>query len=115
MGGGTFVDGVRRWFHRKGAPISSSSSVSSTSNEKNLTPFEFGKEEDQEQHQFTVETDFDLSGLKLVKVPKRVNFPFPSSSYSAMDHHKKVSRFLPLFFLFLFDSLFIDLFLCFCF
>ncbi|KAI5660275.1 hypothetical protein M9H77_29068 [Catharanthus roseus] len=89
MGGGTFVDGVRRWFHRKGAPISSSSSVSSTSNEKNLTPFEFGKEEDQEQHQFTVETDFDLSGLKLVKVPKRVNFPFPSSSYSAMDHHKK--------------------------
>lgn len=95
MGGGTFVDGVRRWFSQKKGvhTTSSSSSVTSFSsaNEKDLTPFEQIRERDQEQ-QLKIEIDFDLSGLRFIKVPKRLDFPRSSSSPSAMplDHQKKV-------------------------
>ncbi|CAN4115447.1 unnamed protein product [Withania somnifera] len=71
MGGsGTFVDGVLRWFHRR-----------HTNEDAILThPHNL-----QTQEEITISEDFDITGLKLIKVPKRFNFPIPSS----MDPLKK--------------------------
>lgn len=85
MGGGTFVDGVRRLFQRRG-PSLSVTSTSSNTHENHLTPFEQNKKE--REQKLRIEEDFDLSGLKLIKVPKRINFAVSSSS-SSMDHQKK--------------------------
>ena len=90
MGGGTFVDGVRRLFQRRG-PSLSVTSTSSNTHENHLTPFEQNKKE--REQKLRIEEDFDLSGLKLIKVPKRINFAVSSSS-SSMDHQKKVPPFL---------------------
>lgn len=71
MGGsGTFVDGVLRWFHRRHI------------NEDAILTHPHNL---QTQDEFTIPEDFDITGLKLIKVPKRFNFPIPSS----MDPIKK--------------------------
>ncbi|KAL8474718.1 hypothetical protein ACS0TY_030519 [Phlomoides rotata] len=87
MGGGTFVDGVRRWFQRRPTSVTStnlaSSNNSSNINDQNTNAV---LRQNQQQGLTVIEDDFDISGLNLIKVPKRVYFPFSSSS---MDSHKK--------------------------
>lgn len=91
MGGGsTFVDGVRRLFHRRSTTTTITTSVHSNGEPilNNLEkPIKIS--DSQEEGELTIIEDFDISGLKLIKVPKRVDFPFSSASYS-MDSHKKV-------------------------
>ncbi|KAI3463718.1 hypothetical protein Pfo_020381 [Paulownia fortunei] len=87
MGGGTFVDGVRRWFQRRSTSVTNtsfdSSNISST-NEQH--PHAVLREKQEEEDGLTIVEDFDISGLKLIKVPKRVYFPISGSS---MDSQKK--------------------------
>jgi len=95
MGSGAFVDVVRRWFHRRSTTSTSSSTsifannsrsyetntIDNSSNEnQSVNVSEFGKEEN-EQEELKVTEDFDFSGLKLINVPKRLNY--------FMDPHKK--------------------------
>ncbi|KAK4414203.1 Mitogen-activated protein kinase [Sesamum alatum] len=83
MGGGTFVDGVRRWFQRRSSFVSSNIS---NSNEQNPDAVLSEIQEQEEENGLKIVEDFDISGLKLIKVPKRVYFPVPTST---MDPHKK--------------------------
>ncbi|KAJ8539223.1 hypothetical protein K7X08_013475 [Anisodus acutangulus] len=63
MGGsGTFVDGVLRWFHRR------------HNNENSILNIDLHNLQQQQQG-VTITEDFDITGLKLIKVPKRLNFP----------------------------------------
>lgn len=91
------MDGVRRWFQRKGSSFAPSLTSTSDTHENYLTPFEQNQYSNKrgKQETFTIEVDFDLSGLKAIKVPKRISFPLSSSSPS-MDPHKKV-KVLPSF------------------
>ncbi|KAL3529193.1 hypothetical protein ACH5RR_008515 [Cinchona calisaya] len=94
MGGGTFVDGVRRWFQRRGSSLSVTSTSTASNNNNNnnnyhLTPFEYNNQKEGEQKKLIrIQEDFDWSGLKVIQVPKRINFSVFSSS-SSMDHQKK--------------------------
>lgn len=82
MGGsGTFVDGVLRWFHRRHTNEDAILTQPHNSGDTHLQ----GKQEE-----FTITEDFDITGLKLIKVPKRFDLPISSSS---MDPVKKVSLF----------------------
>ncbi|KAL3640734.1 Mitogen-activated protein kinase 9 [Castilleja foliolosa] len=94
MGGGAFVDGVRRLFHRRPTSVTnySNNNISSLAssnfrneNEQHSDSVLSGKREFHE-HGLTIIEDFDISGLKLIKVPKRVDFPL---SVSSMDSQKK--------------------------
>jgi hypothetical protein len=67
-GGGTIVDGFRRWLHRRNA--NSNSNQSSAGNG------------DSDLH---VVEDPDLVGLRAIRVPKR-KMPLP------VDNHRKVSQ-----------------------
>lgn len=89
------MDGVRRWFQRKGSSFAPSVTSTSDSHENYLTPFEQNQYSNTrgKQETFTIEVDFDLPGLKAIKVPKRISL---SSSSSPMDQHKKV-KVLPFF------------------
>ncbi|KAH6763439.1 MAP kinase 9 [Perilla frutescens var. hirtella] len=79
MGGGTFVDGVRRWFQRRSTSVANNTSnISNNEQQPHAVLTE-------SQHALSIVEDFDISGLKLIKVPKRVNFPLSNS----MDSHKK--------------------------
>ncbi|OVA05826.1 Protein kinase domain [Macleaya cordata] len=103
MGGGTLVDGVRRWFQRRSSSSSSSSSHHklNTANENKKHVFvneESGQlitttiaeeehqhqEEEYEEEELTIIEDLDLSGLKSIKVPKRQN-----RILTSLDSHKK--------------------------
>lgn len=90
MGGGTFVDGVRRWFHRRSTSGTNNSlAPSSISNTNEQHPHAVLTEnQGEEEDGLTIVEDFDFSGLKLIKVPKRVYFPITASD---MDAHKKVA------------------------
>ncbi|KAL1564065.1 Mitogen-activated protein kinase 8 [Salvia divinorum] len=77
MGGGTFVDGVRRWFQKR-PNTNSNSNISNHDQQPHAVLTE------QSQNALSIVEDFDFSGLKLIKVPKRLDFPF-----SNMDSHKK--------------------------
>lgn len=79
MGGGTFVDGVRRLFQRRSTSVANNIS---SNHEQQQQPHAVLTE----QTDLTIVEDFDISGLKLIKVPKRINFPFSNPS---MDSHKK--------------------------
>ncbi|KAL0429536.1 UNVERIFIED_CONTAM: Mitogen-activated protein kinase [Sesamum radiatum] len=70
MGGGTFVDGVRRWFQRRSSFVSSNIS---NSNEQNPDAVLREIQEQEEEDGLKIVEDFDISGLKLIKVPKRSN------------------------------------------
>ncbi|KAL2539418.1 Mitogen-activated protein kinase 15 [Abeliophyllum distichum] len=85
MGGGNFVDGFRRLFQRRSSTLATSNSVIDH-NEKDqhavLTSFQ------EKEEGLVITEDFDFSGLKLIKVPNRFNFPVSTYS-SSMDPHKK--------------------------
>ncbi|GER32406.1 mitogen-activated protein kinase 9 [Striga asiatica] len=91
MGGGAFMDGVRRWFHRGPTSVAHNTSSSlassrfSNDNEPHSDSVTLREKQGQEGSLMIVE-DLDISGLKLIKVPKRVYFPVPLSS---MDSQKK--------------------------
>lgn len=77
MGGsGTFVDGVLRWFHRR--PINEDNAFLTHPNNLQIA-----------EDEVTITEDFDITGLKHIKVPKRLHFPIRSS----MDPLKKVYSF----------------------
>ncbi|PIN14165.1 Mitogen-activated protein kinase [Handroanthus impetiginosus] len=84
MGGGTFVDGVRRWFQRRSPSVASTSFALSNNSDNNSHAVL--RERREEEDGLTIIEDFDISGLKQIKVPKRAEFPISSSS---MDSHKK--------------------------
>lgn len=88
MGGGTFVDGVRRWFQRRSTSVTNTSFASSSISINNEQHPHAVLREEQEQDGLAIVEDLDISGLKLIKVPKRVYFPVSTSS---MDSHKKVA------------------------
>lgn len=91
MGGSsTFVDGVLRWFHHR-RHTNEDAILTQTHNSTDTHLQE-------KQHEFTITEDFDFTGLKLIKVPKRFHLPISSSS-SSMDPTKKVSLYCPFFFL----------------
>ncbi|KAH8491876.1 hypothetical protein H0E87_021463 [Populus deltoides] len=81
MGGsGTLVNGVRRWFQRRSNNNNSSCIPQSSVKVKEEI-------EETEEQELTVIEDFDISGLQLIRVPKRIHFP-PGFT---MDPHKKGS------------------------
>ncbi|KAK6922204.1 Protein kinase domain, partial [Dillenia turbinata] len=94
MGGGTLVDGVRRWFHRR-----TSTSVNNSSNGYDVVPSStrFGvsqnphknQNQQKEEDDLNIVADFDLSGLKLIKVPKRITYKPPSSDSSVKSMFDK--------------------------
>ncbi|CAA0815351.1 Mitogen-activated protein kinase 9 [Striga hermonthica] len=92
MGGGAFMDGVRRWFHRGPTSVAHNSSSSlassrfSNDNEAHSDSVTQREKQGQEEGCLMIVEDLDISGLKLIKVPKRVYFPVPLSS---MDSQKK--------------------------
>ena len=104
-GGGNLVDGVRRWLFQR--PSSSSSSnnqnepilLSSATFSNRVQSGEAG-----DLNELVVSEDFDFTGLKLLKVPKRNHLP--------MDPQKKVPFCLPFscFFLFMFGDELINCF-----
>ncbi|KAF7123766.1 hypothetical protein RHSIM_Rhsim12G0139300 [Rhododendron simsii] len=87
MGSGAFVDGVRRWFQRRSTTtITSSSSSSSTRTaifDHNSTSDESNLHNNNNINASEKLKVFDISVLKLIKVPKRLSY--------IMDPHKKSS------------------------
>ncbi|XP_013638925.1 PREDICTED: mitogen-activated protein kinase 8-like isoform X2 [Brassica oleracea var. oleracea] len=87
-GGGNLVDGVRRWLFQR--PSSSSSSSNNNQNEPILLSSATFSNRDQsgeagDLNELVVTEDFDFTGLKLLKVPKRNHLP--------MDPQKKETEF----------------------
>ncbi|XP_051119233.1 mitogen-activated protein kinase 9-like [Andrographis paniculata] len=82
MGVGILVDGVRRWIQR--LSTSTPSNISSRTDEEGLKDKHRHPHPHQHQHPqgLTIVPHFDISGLKLLKVPDRL-------SISYMDPHKK--------------------------
>uniref|UniRef100_A0A2C9UNG2 mitogen-activated protein kinase n=1 Tax=Manihot esculenta TaxID=3983 RepID=A0A2C9UNG2_MANES len=94
MGSGTFVDGVRRWFQRRNTSASSSSASNNFVNGADTdlsghpqssatSVHERGRKEEggELENQLTVIEDFDFSGLKHIRVPKRsTHFAFGSTT-----------------------------------
>lgn len=89
------MDGVRRWFQRRPTSVTSTnlatSNNSSSVNDQNPNLVFKENQHHQQQGDTVIEDDFDISGLEEIKVPKRVYFPFLSST---MDSHKKVAYLL---------------------
>lgn len=100
------MDGVRRWFKRRVNSTMSTTNNKSRSNANNRNEVVKSFQEKEEEGLRIVE-DFDFSGLKFIRVPKRVHF-LVSNSPSSMDPHKRVSLVATLFFLF--DGVGVDLF-----
>ncbi|XP_059286265.1 mitogen-activated protein kinase 9-like [Lycium ferocissimum] len=69
MGGsGTFVDGVLRWFHRR-------HNNNNNNNDDSILTIDLHKTNNLQEEEFTITEDFDITGLNLIKVPKRIDFP----------------------------------------
>ncbi|KAK6931033.1 Protein kinase domain, partial [Dillenia turbinata] len=91
MAGGTLIDGVRRWFHRRNSSTSLDNTSSSNGYDviPSSTRFEVSQIPHKNQNQqkddddLNITVDSDLSGLKLIKVPKRITYKPPSSDSSA--------------------------------
>ncbi|PQQ05248.1 mitogen-activated protein kinase 9 [Prunus yedoensis var. nudiflora] len=112
--GATLVEGVRRWFQRRSSSTSTTINTNPNNNSKQPSNSNYSrnnfvndhndahvsvsdlsaqsstshqreqKQGQEYQLQFEVEDDFDISGLKLISVPKRANFRAPP-----MDSQKK--------------------------
>ncbi|KAK6127656.1 hypothetical protein DH2020_038606 [Rehmannia glutinosa] len=68
MGGGTFVDGVRRWFQRKPTSVTNTSfAPSNNSNDNEQHPHAVLRDKQEHEDGFTIVEDFDISGLNLIK------------------------------------------------
>lgn len=89
-GGGTFVDGVLRWFQRR---HNNEDAILTDLQKPHNTHLQERAEDNNQE--FTITEDFDITGLKLIKVPKRLSFPI--SAHSSMDPLKKVSFLFSLF------------------
>lgn len=93
MGSGTFVDGVLRWFHHHNRR---SSSVTNASNSDGLVSLDSeskslpSSSSSSSTTHLTVIEDFDLSALKVIRVPKRISFPPAFTSSVPMDHNRKL-------------------------
>ncbi|KAF5730317.1 hypothetical protein HS088_TW20G00690 [Tripterygium wilfordii] len=96
MGTGTLVDGVRRWFQRHHFINSNNNSTSNNTTIINhngdgvladltarSSKSAVQKGEQEEEKELAVIEDFDLSGLNLIRVPKRSTLPL------IMDSQKK--------------------------
>lgn len=88
MGGsGTLVDGVRRWFQRHNFTNNNSNNTSSNNHNKHnsnsnkksdhgsSSSVSESSNNQQEEGQLQIVEDFDFSGLKLIRVPKRNHLP----------------------------------------
>lgn len=109
MGSGTFVDGVRRWFQRRNTSASSSSASNNFVNGADTdlsghpqssatSVHERGRKEEggELENQLTVIEDFDFSGLKHIRVPKRsTHFAFGSTT--TIGPPKKVKKEVEIF------------------
>lgn len=94
MGGsGTLVDGVRRWFQRRTSVLLDSSNSKHQHNDSHVFLTELHadsstlptQKQQQQQQEINIIDDFDLSGLKLIKVPQRTAV----FRIASMDSHKK--------------------------
>lgn len=88
------MDGVRRLFHRRSSTTTITTIVHTNAepilnNLEKPIKISDSKYQEEEGGELTIIEDFDISGLKFIRVPKRVDFPFSSASYQ-MDHHRKV-------------------------
>ncbi|XP_009799687.1 mitogen-activated protein kinase 9 isoform X1 [Nicotiana tabacum] len=83
-GGGTFVDGVLRWFQRR---HNNEDAILTDLQKPHNTHLQERAEDNNNNQDFTITDDFDITGLKLIKVPKRLSFPI--SAHSTMDPLKK--------------------------
>ncbi|KAI3735813.1 hypothetical protein L6452_15330 [Arctium lappa] len=86
MGSGTFVDGVLRWFHhhnRRSTSVTNSDGLVNLDSESKSLP-------SSSSSATIVEEDFDLSALKVIRVPKRISFPPAFTSSVPMDHNRKL-------------------------
>ncbi|KAL8223980.1 hypothetical protein R6Q57_019455 [Mikania cordata] len=86
MGSGTFVDGVLRWFHHPNHRRSSSTTSGNHPN-AHLDSESKALPSSSSSSDTAIVEDFDVSALKLIKVPKRIAF-LPTSI--PMDHNKKL-------------------------
>lgn len=87
--GATLVDGVRRWFQRRSSTSSSSNFIANNSNKPSYSSenrVNDGHDSVREESELTIVEDFDISGLKLIKVPIRTHLKF-----GPMQTQKKVS------------------------
>lgn len=87
MGSGTFVDGVLRWFHHN--HNRRSSSVATTTNTDDGGLDSQSSASASSSSDTLIQQDFDLSALRLIRVPKRIGLPSPSLPLP-MDHNKKL-------------------------
>ncbi|XP_072983880.1 mitogen-activated protein kinase 9-like isoform X3 [Typha latifolia] len=88
MGGGTLVDGVRRWFQRR-TTDSRTSAASSTTLIGDRDPEELEPDEEEEESredQLLIVEDLDLVGLRLIRVPKRKMAPIDAHKKSMLDN-----------------------------
>ncbi|KAF9667546.1 hypothetical protein SADUNF_Sadunf15G0034400 [Salix dunnii] len=105
MGGsGTLVDGVRRWFqrrtnhnnhnHNNDINDNSNKTTSSSNVSSSGCPQSSVKEgiRGTEEEQLTVIEDFNISDLKLIRVPKRINFP-PGTTMDLQEKGSEESDF----------------------
>uniref|UniRef100_A0A7N0UUU7 mitogen-activated protein kinase n=1 Tax=Kalanchoe fedtschenkoi TaxID=63787 RepID=A0A7N0UUU7_KALFE len=87
MGGsGALVDGVRRWFQRRTSVTSSSSNYYSNNSHSESRGETSSVSQDRVGDDLRLVVDFDLSGLKDIRVPSRIAFPIAPTH---MDSHKK--------------------------
>lgn len=79
------MDGVRKLFQRRSVTTSTTSTTShNIHHKKDAILIQESLQENHQEDEINVVTDFDLSGLKFIKVPKRVDFPI-----SVMDPQTK--------------------------
>ncbi|KAG9450091.1 hypothetical protein H6P81_010056 [Aristolochia fimbriata] len=71
MGGGTLVDGVRRWFQRRSNKPSHSFLNDSAKQSAEPSGADDSLEEDRSLNDLPIVEDFHISGLKFIRVPKR--------------------------------------------
>ncbi|XP_020583645.1 mitogen-activated protein kinase 9-like [Phalaenopsis equestris] len=84
MGSGNLVGGLRRWFNRRSASSSASSSSAALTNDL-IPPLGTTVEETDRDASFNDSDDFDLTALRLIRVPKRILTPIDSNKKSTLD------------------------------
>ncbi|XP_068644013.1 mitogen-activated protein kinase 9-like [Aristolochia californica] len=83
MGGGALVDGVRRWFQRRSTKPSHSFLTDSAKQPADPSRTEgFLEDQNENENDLHVSEDFQISGLKFIRVPKRTRM-------AGAESHKK--------------------------
>ncbi|PWA79426.1 protein kinase superfamily protein [Artemisia annua] len=89
MGSGTLVDGVLRWFHshnHRTRSSSTSSSNNNNTNDDNSNDNNVNIDSSSSSASSDTKQDFDLSQLKVIRVPKRIGF-HPPAVPVPIDHN----------------------------